>query len=136
MTALAQQILNSYDLLPDLDKQEIAAEIAMGASGTLHLGFTSVVGNAFLGGLRAKGFAASDISIIEKFPEARAKLVATYGVHASAEADATTAAADLAARFQLPVILVLDVSGQSQSAAVSGTFFVAARARCIPSAMR
>jgi pyrroline-5-carboxylate reductase len=66
--------------------------------------------NAFLGGLRAKGFAASDISIIEKFPEARAKLVASYGVHASAEADAATAAADT---------LVLAVKPQDMKAALA-----------------
>ena len=66
--------------------------------------------NAFLGGLLAKGFAASDISIIEKFAEARAKLTSAYGVHASAEADAATAAADT---------LVLAVKPQDMKAALA-----------------
>lgn len=66
--------------------------------------------NAFLGGLLAKGFAAADLSIIEKMPEARAKLAATYGVHASEAADAATHAAGT---------LVLAVKPQDMKAALA-----------------
>ena len=66
--------------------------------------------NAFLGGLRAKGFAAGDVSVIEKAPEARSRLAAQYGVHASAEADEYTRAAGT---------LVLAVKPQDMKAALA-----------------
>ena len=66
--------------------------------------------SAFLGGLRAKGFSAADLSIIEKSPEARAKIEAAWGVHASAAADEATRSADT---------LVLAVKPQDMKAALA-----------------
>jgi len=51
--------------------------------------------SALVGGLLAKGFPAGSISVIEKLEAARAKLVREYGVHASAESDAATQAAEM-----------------------------------------
>jgi len=50
--------------------------------------------SALVGGLLAKGFDAGSISVIERLDAAREKLVVQYKVHASAEADAATRAAD------------------------------------------
>ncbi|MGH8674740.1 MAG: pyrroline-5-carboxylate reductase family protein, partial [Burkholderiales bacterium] len=50
--------------------------------------------SALIGGLLAKGFAASSISVIERFEAARAKLTGDYRVHASARADEATRGAD------------------------------------------
>ena len=50
--------------------------------------------SALIGGLRAKGFDARSISVIELNPAARERLAAQHGVHASAAADAATGAAD------------------------------------------
>jgi len=50
--------------------------------------------SALIGGLLAKGIDAGSISVIERLDPAREKLLAQYKVHASAAADARTAAAD------------------------------------------
>ncbi len=50
--------------------------------------------NAFLGGLLARGFAATDLSVIEPIAAARGKLAATYQVHVSAAPDGATRGAD------------------------------------------
>jgi len=49
---------------------------------------------ALIGGLLAKGYSANAISVIELFPEARAKLAATYKVHVSEHPDTATFGAD------------------------------------------
>jgi len=49
---------------------------------------------ALIGGLLAKGYAADAISVIELFPDARAKLTERYKVHASERPDAATFGAD------------------------------------------
>jgi len=50
--------------------------------------------NALVGGLLAKGFPADSISVIERMESSRARLAQDYHLHASAEADAATQAAD------------------------------------------
>ncbi len=66
--------------------------------------------NAFLGGLLARGFSASDMSVIEAVPAAREKLVSTFKVHATAAPDDATRAADT---------LVLAVKPQDMKAALA-----------------
>jgi pyrroline-5-carboxylate reductase len=66
--------------------------------------------NAFLGGLLARGFPASEISVIEAIPAARDKLVSAYAVHASAAPDDATRAADT---------LVLAVKPQDMKSALA-----------------
>lgn len=51
--------------------------------------------NALVGGLLGKGVPPASLSILEKLEASRAKLERDYGVHASAQADAATQAADL-----------------------------------------
>lgn len=50
---------------------------------------------ALIGGLLAKGYAAQALAVVEVSPEARKRLAAEYGVHASAAPDAVTAAAEV-----------------------------------------
>jgi pyrroline-5-carboxylate reductase len=50
---------------------------------------------ALIGGLIAKGYERSAISVIEISPAARARLAAQHGVHASAAPDSATAAAEV-----------------------------------------
>ena len=49
---------------------------------------------ALIGGLLAKGFAASDLSVIEVIPQARENLSSRYKVHVSDSADSRTFGAD------------------------------------------
>ena len=66
--------------------------------------------NALIGGLLARGFAATDLSVIEALAPAREKLVASFKVHVSASPDAATRAADT---------LVLAVKPQDMKAALA-----------------
>ncbi|HJW02881.1 MAG TPA: pyrroline-5-carboxylate reductase [Azospira sp.] len=66
--------------------------------------------NALIGGLVAKGFAATDISVVELHAENRAKLEATYGVHTYAGPDAAAWASD---------VIVLAVKPQNMKEAVA-----------------
>ncbi len=66
--------------------------------------------NALLGGLMAQGVKAGALSVVEPLAAARRKLVSRYRVHASAVADARTAAADT---------LLLAVKPQDMRAAVA-----------------
>jgi pyrroline-5-carboxylate reductase len=50
--------------------------------------------SALIGGLRAQGFGATSISVIELSPAARDKLAARHGVHVSAAPDAATRESD------------------------------------------
>lgn len=66
--------------------------------------------NALIGGLRATGFDARSISVIEVSQGARERLAAQHGVHASAAPDAATGEADA---------LVLAVKPQDMRAALA-----------------
>jgi pyrroline-5-carboxylate reductase len=65
---------------------------------------------ALIGGLRAKGYAAHDISVIEVSPSARERLAAQHGVRASSAPDKATAEAQ---------VLVLAVKPQDMKAALA-----------------
>jgi pyrroline-5-carboxylate reductase len=65
---------------------------------------------ALIGGLRAKGYAAHDISVIEVSPSARERLAAQHGVRASSAPDKATAEAQ---------VLVLSVKPQDMKAALA-----------------
>ena len=74
--------------------------------------------NALIGGLVAKGFAASDISVVELHAENRAKLEAAYGVRTYAGPDAAAWASDvivLAVKPQNMKEAVAPLAGQLQS---------------------
>lgn len=64
---------------------------------------------ALIGGLRAKGYAAHALSVVEVSPQARERLAAELRVHASPAPDARTAAAE---------VLVLATKPQDLKAAV------------------
>ena len=64
---------------------------------------------ALIGGMLAKGYDRSALSVVEVFPAARERLVAEHKVHVSAAPDARTAAAD---------ILVLAVKPQDMKTAL------------------
>ena len=51
--------------------------------------------SAIIGGLLQQGFAANDLTVVEPFDEARAKLGSQFGIAALAQADATLARADM-----------------------------------------
>ena len=51
--------------------------------------------SAIIGGLLQQGFAANDLTVVEPFDEARAKLDSQFGIAALAQADATLARADM-----------------------------------------
>ena len=65
---------------------------------------------ALIGGLLAKGFAASDLSVIEVIPQARENLSSRYKVHVSDSADTRTFGADT---------IVLAVKPQDMRSAVA-----------------
>lgn len=64
---------------------------------------------ALIGGLRAKGYAAHTLSVVEVSAQARERLAAEHGVHASPAPDARTTAAE---------VLVLATKPQDLKAAV------------------
>lgn len=66
--------------------------------------------NALIGGLVAKGFAATNISVVELHAENRSKLEATYGVRTYAGPDAAAWASD---------VIVLAVKPQNMKEAVA-----------------
>ena len=51
--------------------------------------------NAIIGGLLRQGFAATDISVVEPWAEARSRLSAEFGLRALEQADASLAGADM-----------------------------------------
>lgn len=51
--------------------------------------------SAIIGGLLQQGFASSDLTVVEPFDEARARLRSQFGINALPEADATLARADM-----------------------------------------